>query len=399
MADFKTQLKEAICESKREILGVVALAVNQDGDITHSHAAGKTHLSVDHANDIDADSVFPLASATKLITVIALLRLIQSNSSITIDDTDIVAKYLPELCNQDVISSPPGQPLAYEARQQPITLRQLLTHTSGSGSDILEPRLLAWRKGRGETPKYLSADLPEAIATPSLFQPGGGWAYGAGLDWVGLLIARITGENFSTFVKREVCDVVGCDSLIGFRKSEIEAQGGVVVQVVVKDPQEGLKEHRIPDQKSERGGGGMLASAKNYVKILADLIAKESKLLDEERMDMLFGPQLEEGGTALESLRSQAHIFKGMTGPLTANLPHSSLNHALGGLLITDDTPALGKSANTLAWGGAFGSMWFANREQGVAAFFGGCTFPPGQGKNAQLTGEFVKEVWKGLGE
>lgn len=244
---------------------------------------------------------------------------------------------------------------------------------------------------------YLSAALPDAITTPFLFQPGEGWAYGAGLDWIALLISRITGEKFSDVVKREVCDVVRCDTLIGFHKREIEERGGCVVQVVSQAQDGHLEEYSVPEQKSERGGGGMFASAGNFIKVLAELVAGKSKLLGKEMLDKLFEPQLEEGSKALEALRGQSGVFKSMTGALTEGLQGTAVNHALGGLLIVEDRPELGKSAMTMAWGGAFGSMWFANREQGVAAFYGGSSFPPGQGGNAELMGEFVKEVWRAV--
>lgn len=246
---------------------------------------------------------------------------------------------------------------------------------------------------------HLSAALPDAIALPSLFQPGEGWAYGGGHDWVGLLISRFSNMGLDEWMRKEIFDVVGCDGRIGFWKSKIEEAGGGLVQIVTKTKEGELKEHHVPEQKSERGGGGLYCSANNFVKILADLISPSSKLLSPKMLDIIFAPQLDESSVALKALRSQTPMFTAMTGPLTSTLPPSAINHALGGLLVTEDNPALGKSKGTMTWGGAFGSLWFANRDQGVAAFYGGSIFPPGDAKSGELIGEFIREVWAKVGE
>jgi CubicO group peptidase (beta-lactamase class C family) len=284
--------------------------------------------------------------------------------------------------------------MAFEPRKHGITVRQLLTHTSGSGYDILNPLLQVWRRSRGEQLMSLTAALPDAVATPGLFQPGEGWAYGGGTDWTGLLISRLTGKSLGEFMRKEIFDVVGCDERIGFSKHDV----GEVVQVVTRNKDGTLKPHYVAEQKSERGGGGLFASSRNFIKILADLVALSPKLLDGEMLDVLFGPQLTEGSKALSELRKNGPVFGTMTGPLTASLAPGEINHALGGLLILGDNENLGNTKGTMTWGGAFNCLWFVNREQGVAAFYGSSMFPPGVGESSELMGAFVREVWKSIG-
>jgi CubicO group peptidase (beta-lactamase class C family) len=338
-----------------------------------------------------------LASCTKLITAIAALRLVQQGR-LDLDDSQVVEQHLPELCQQDIITSTPGAPLDCESRKHGITVRQLLTHTSGSGYDILNPLLQAWRKSRCERPMALTAALPDAIATPGLFQPGEGWSYGGGSDWTGLLISRLTNMSLGAYMRKEIFDVVGCDSRIGFSQHEVQ-QHGDMVQVVALGKDGSLTPHFVPEQKSERGGGGLFSSANNFIKILGDLISHEPKLLDAEMLDELFKAQLEEGSKALDQLRNSTPMFAAMTGPLTANVASDGINHALGGLLIAEDNGALGKTRGTMTWGGAFGCLWLVNREQGVAAFYGSCMFPPGEGKTSALMGSFVEEVWSRMSQ
>ena len=314
-----------------------------------------------------------------------------------LDDAEVVEQHLPELCQQEVITSAPGRPLAYEPRKNGITVRQLLTHTSGSGYDILNPLLQAWRTSRGEQPISLSGALPEALAMPGLFQPGEGWSYGGGSDWTGLLISRLTNTNLGDFMRKEIFDIVGCDERNGFSKQEIEKHGEVI-QVALRGEDGVLKPFPVMEQKGERGGGGLFASAANFIKILADLISPDPKVLSKESLDILFGPQLGEGSKALDELRKGAQVFTAMTGPLTSSLPPIGINHALGGLLIAEDSEQLGKTKGTMAWGGALNCMWFANRKEGVAAFYGSSMYPPGEGKSSELMGAFSRDVWAKIG-
>ncbi|KAJ4377894.1 hypothetical protein N0V83_000724 [Neocucurbitaria cava] len=398
MANFETKIKDATSAEKPGILGVVALAIGRNGNPIFSHAVGKTTVNPSNSTSIDKNSVLALASCTKLITAIAALRLVEQGR-FDINDPSIVEKHLPELSQQDVITSPPGQPLTYEKRNKPITVGHLLTHTSGAGYDFLNPTLLAWRKQRGEGPQHLVGVLPDCLEVPSLFQPGEGWAYGSGSDWIGILVSRITDETLGDFMRKEIFDVVGCDHLIGFGTKEIQEDGdATIVQVAIRGENGDLAEYPMPEQKSQRGGGGLWSSADNFAKILADIIAPEPKILSPKTLDILFAARLSEGSGGLTSLREQAPLYQAMIGPLTASLPDTAINHALGGLLITENSEVLGKTKGTMVWGGGFGSLWFANRERGFAAFYGGSAFPPGQGVSSELIADFVSTVWEEVG-
>lgn len=304
----------------------------------------------------------------------------------------MVEKYLRELCQQDIFTSAPGEPLAFEPRKNGITVRQLLTHTSGAAYDILNPLLQTWRKSRGEQPNSLAGALPDALAMPSLFQPGEGWAYGGGHDWVGLLMSRLTNTSLDALFRKEIFDPIGCNERIGFDRLEVEKHGQIV-QLATKGPDGNLKAFSAAGPQGERGGGGLYASAANFIKVLADLIAPEPKILNKQSINTLFAAQLSHP-TALAHLHAASHIVTAMTGPLTEGISSTAVNHALGGLLTTEDGEGLKQSSGTMTWGGAFSCMWFANREKGIAGFYGSSMFPPAHGKSAEMMEEFVKAVW-----
>ncbi|KAF2687566.1 beta-lactamase/transpeptidase-like protein [Lentithecium fluviatile CBS 122367] len=419
MVDEATGATEGV-DTGRKVLGVVAMAGVRDGTPIFTHTSGKTALPLS-APLITKDSILTLASCTKLITSIAALQLVQSGLFI-LDDPTLISTHLPELCAQSVFTSatdPTEFSVMPREPDKPITLRHLLTHTSGSSADFLDPKLIAWRKTRGEDPEsYFSAPYPDALISPLKFQPGQGWQYGAGLDWTGLLIARVTGRELGEYLRSEVFDRVGCDARIGFHRTRLDEEWGIV-EIVMMGPEGRLVPHPWPVAACEledRGGGGMYASAENFFKILADLVSPAPKLLSLQTLDLLFSPQFpaqgggSEGETEeslpLAGLHAAIPFFGSMMTGLITNVPASAVNYGLGGVLITADQGAdggLGKTKGTLSWGGAFNCLWFANRESGVAAFYGSSMFPPGEEGSRGLMEGFVRRVvgrdWDARGE
>jgi CubicO group peptidase (beta-lactamase class C family) len=380
--------------SPNSILAIAMHAIDRTGTPLVTHTSGLTHLNPQSAKPITLDSIFRLASCTKLITSIAALRLVQQGK-LSLDDASIIEKHLPELSSQGVFTTPSGPETT--KRANPITLRMLLTHSSGVGYDILSPALQGLRKSHASPPLALIGPVVDAFGVPLLFQPGEGWAYGGGLDWTGLLIERVSKMRFGEFLRKEVFDVVGCDAGIGF-KGDIEAleREGLCVQTVTRGQGEGggLKEWAVMPQKAELGGGGLFSSVRNYVKILADLIAPDPKLLGKEMLDLLFAPQLGEQSKPAAVLRQSVPVFSSMTGALTKGVRPEGINHGLGGLLVTE-----GEKKGTLVWGGSFNLLWFANREKGVAGFYASSLFPPVDGISTGLMEEFVEEVWGRVGK
>lgn len=389
----KTSTKVTVATSAKHRSNTNASA----GEPILSHASGKTSLE-DNASDITEDSILGLASCTKLLTTIAALKLVEAGH-LSLDDPKLIENHLPELCALEVITSVPGEPLSFAKRSKPLTLRALLTHSSGVGYDMLSPQLQTWRQARGEAPKMLSAPLPEAVATPLLFQPGEGWVYGGGLDWVGLLVECVSGMRLSEYMRKEIFDVVRCDGRIGFNKEALEDVYGIV-QTVTRNGEGQFVNFPYPpvEQKSDRGGGGVYASARNFLKVLVDLVSEEPKLLRAKTLDLLFAPQFTEGSQVLEALCKAKPIFDSMTGALTGGMANEHVNHALGGLLITGDHERLGSTEGTMAWGGAFNCLWIVNRKLGIAAFYGSSMFPPGEKESSILLEGFIKEVWGKIG-
>ena len=79
----------------------------------------------------------------------------------------------------------------------------LLTHSSGLAYDVFDPTLVKWSSAIGRTVSTNSYSL-EGYTLPLLFEPGEGWAYGVGLDWVGHLVSILAHSSFEAYLEKHV---------------------------------------------------------------------------------------------------------------------------------------------------------------------------------------------------
>ncbi|HEX6096647.1 MAG TPA: serine hydrolase domain-containing protein [Thermoanaerobaculia bacterium] len=158
----------------------VQIAVSHRGQIIYSEAFGMTDQ--ESATAATPRSVLRVGSITKQFTAAAILRLAE-RGALTLDDR--IEKYVPE----------------FDPRGRTITLRHLLTHTSGVARDPYLPTM---------TPPILSAPFPREQAIQALnskpfdFTPGSSWKYSnSGFLLLGYAIESITGMSFADFVHSE----------------------------------------------------------------------------------------------------------------------------------------------------------------------------------------------------
>src|SRR5262249_41931459 len=125
-------------------------------------------------------SIFQIASMTKAVTTVAVLQLVEQGK-VTLEEP--LPKHLPKLQKPGVLEGfdAEDQPILRPART-PITLRHLLTHTSGLCYDTWDEKMF----------RYASKAGAGAVG-PLMFEPGTRWQYGQGCDWAGRLVETISG--------------------------------------------------------------------------------------------------------------------------------------------------------------------------------------------------------------
>jgi CubicO group peptidase (beta-lactamase class C family) len=149
------------------------------------------------------DTLFRIASMTKPITAIGIMML-ADEGKLAVDDP--VEKHLPEFRGQMMVAERSGDTITLKKPPRPITLRDLLTHTSG----------LPGSPPTGLSDLYARRNLTLAEVVmaysqrPLEFAPGSKWAYcNAGIDTLGRVIEAVSGQSYESFLKQRLFDPLG----------------------------------------------------------------------------------------------------------------------------------------------------------------------------------------------
>src|SRR4029079_5992762 len=134
-AALSSFLKDAT--DRGDVPGVVVAVVNKEGVVYHE-AFGRSRTLT--STPMTKDTIFNMASMTKPVTSVAIMMLVEEGK-LKLDDE--VAKYLPKYKNPLVITNYNAADSSYQTRpaKGPITIRQLLTHTSGYSYSFSSPML------------------------------------------------------------------------------------------------------------------------------------------------------------------------------------------------------------------------------------------------------------------
>jgi CubicO group peptidase (beta-lactamase class C family) len=154
-----------------------------------------------------ADAIVRIQSMTKAITTVATLRLVEAGA-LGLDTP--VEHWLPELADRRVLTSPTAGLDDTVAADHPITVRHLLTNTSGYGMILanspLQQAMADNGTEAGPDPVTLGADewLRRLAELPLAFQPGAGWRYHHSFGLLGILLARVTGRQLGDHLDDDI---------------------------------------------------------------------------------------------------------------------------------------------------------------------------------------------------
>lgn len=288
-------------------------------------------MNPEEGQQISLDSTFWGFSCTKLLTTIAVLQCVE-NGLIGLDDP--VVTILPELHSPDIITPETNGTFKLTPAKSSITLRQLITHTSGLAYDAMHPVLVAWRDSRGEKPQVMSGKLPEAYSLPLLFEPGTSWVYGAGLDWAGMLVERLNNTKLATYMQRKLFKPVGLDSST-FRPATRPDILANLAQMWCRSNMGELTEISSPyplHARNDSGGMGLVTSTSDFVAILQDLLKDHPALLKPESVAEMFAPQFETETPQYKGLLQQ-EVGARHSSQLCATLTKSLCSHYTSSLL------------------------------------------------------------------
>ncbi len=199
---------------RREMPGLVALVSHHDD--VHVETIGT--LAFDSPAPMSGDTIFRIASITKLIVAVAAMILVE-DCKVRLDDS--IEPWLPELANRRVLKSISSQPDDTVPARRAITVRDLLTYRMGFGSVMAMPgtfpiqTLIREYRIGGDGP-MLPSNAPgmdewlrNLGSLPLLAQPGERWMYHVSGDVLGALVARVSGQSLGAFMRQRIFDPLG----------------------------------------------------------------------------------------------------------------------------------------------------------------------------------------------
>ncbi|KAJ8058100.1 hypothetical protein OCU04_012959 [Sclerotinia nivalis] len=398
MQSFKAKIESAI--AARSLPGVVTVASNASGSFSYTEAHGLHSLKTGASAPLKTDAIFWIASCTKLLTSISALQCV-SRGQLSLDED--VAGILPELKDLEILEGfdENGAPILVKATKY-ITLRQLLTHTSGLAYDVFTPELVRWRATRGEIPSLSAGSLVYRYKTPLMFEPGSAFAYSSGLDWIGKMIERVNNMSLEEYMQKYIMEPLGLNDLT----FHIEKHPSLLSRYVDMAIRDGKTTSTNPtgaivysedkvwtqDQVDDCGGAGGYISMPSYQKILHSITISDGKLLDADMNNELFRGQLTDAQLAIVHAALQVDDMKRIMAP---GLPkETKVDYALGGMVMREDMEGR-RRKGTMHWGGIPHLVWWMDREAGVCGVYGSQLFPPGDGPLGDMFEAFEMAVYK----
>jgi CubicO group peptidase (beta-lactamase class C family) len=310
------------------------------------------------------DTIFNIASMTKPMVAVAALQLYE-RGQLLIDDP--LSKYFPNFANMEVAElDASGDTITGKVpAKQPITLRHLMTHTSGliyGGRGNTAVHKL-YPGGSGAAAETLTgAEFIEKLGgLPLLNQPGATWDYGFGLDVTAQVVEKVSGKSISKYFEENVWKPLGMTDTAFFIPPEKAAR---YAKTLPTDPDTGKPQANSPDLtkplKFECGGGCLSSTAADYMRFALMLLNKGTY-----------------GETRLLGRKTAEYMLTNQLGPevknLIANADPTRADYGFGlGLAVRTEAGRgrLMGSVGDFNWPGASGTNWWADPKEDLVVVF-----------------------------
>ncbi|MEJ1963240.1 MAG: serine hydrolase domain-containing protein [Gammaproteobacteria bacterium] len=247
-AAITRQLEQAV--QRGDTPGAVGVIVDRDGTL-YEAAAGKADVA--GGTPMRTDAIFNIASMTKPVTTVAIMQLFEQGK-LGLDDP--VSKYLPGFDKLQVLTHFNEADGTFEARpaKRVMTLRHLLTHTSGIGYGFSSPILVKLQK-----PGQNEWDVP------LLHEPGEKWTYGASTRVLGMIVEKISGVTLEAYFQPHILKPLGMHDTSFAVPAEKQSRVPPVQQrtdgALQQQPAATLP---VTAPVPSRGDGGLYSTAHDY---------------------------------------------------------------------------------------------------------------------------------------
>jgi methyl acetate hydrolase len=347
-AALSSFLRDAV--ARGEVPGVVAMVVGRDRILYHE-AFGK--LNVARNVEMPRDAIFRIASMTKPMTSTAIMMLLEEGK-IGLDDP--VSKYQPRFGLLKVLSTVNEARGTFDTRPatKAMTIRHLLTHTSGIGYSWSDPGLaVAQRASKTSNDSEL----------PLVHEPGERWTYGASTRVLGDIVQTVTGQRIDAFLASRLAGPLGMVDT----DFDVPAAKHARVVTVHQRTKGALVEQPNPASLGVvvRGDGGLYSTATDYARFVQLILnrgqAGQGRLLKAETVDMMTRNQM---GTV--RVRQQPTADAARSRPFPTGVGQDTWGLGFQIAAVAPTTPH--RRPGSLTWAGINNTHFFIDPSTGVGA-------------------------------
>lgn len=378
-------LKAAV--SRGDVPGVVAGATTAEGTV---YEGGFGERAAGGGTAMTPDTVGWIASMTKAVTGAAAMQLVEQGRLELDGPASAVIPYLGEVGVLEGFDGD-GQPKT-RPPNRPVTLRHLLTHTSGYVYEIWNTDILAYQEAKG-VPQITSCENA-ALTTPLLFDPGERWDYGIGIDWAGKMVEAVSGQRLGQYMKENIFDPLGMGDT-AFRITPAMQERMATMHVRGEDDAwMGMEFTVEQDPEFEMGGGGLYSTVGDYLKFIRMILNKGAanghRVLRPETVEAMSVNSMGDNrvvnlATAMPPYSNDAEFFPGMekTWGLT--------------FMINNEEAPTGRTAGSLAWAGLANSYFWIDPAKGIGGAYLTQVLPFADEKSLPLYLDFETAVYRSL--
>jgi methyl acetate hydrolase len=366
---------------ERHRIPAAVAAVATSSQTLYTGAFGKRDSAA--REPLSANAIFRIASMTKAITTASALQQVEKGK-LALDEP--VSKYLPELGGLQVLEGFDGAMGAPRLRPavQPVTLRRLLTHTSGFAYDTWDPDLFR-----------LAARGPLPRVTPLVSEPGTRWEYSSSIDWAGRIVEAVSGQTLEAYFQQHILQPLGmADTSFILPPGKFDRLMGSFQ----RHPDGTLMENPrlMPDApRAFNGGGGLYSTAADYVRFM-QMILRRGRAAD--------GTQILQAATVESMTTNQVGTLS--AGKLKSVVPSRSSDADFHpgftdgftfGFLYNHQAYEGGRSAGSLAWAGIQNTFFWIDPKRDLCAVLLMQFMPFCDARAVALLRDFERAVYASL--
>ncbi|RAK93887.1 beta-lactamase family protein [Aspergillus costaricaensis CBS 115574] len=390
-----------------QIPGLVYCAVNRAGNTIFSHASGKT--SLDGNSPMTMDTIFWLASCTKLVTSIACMQLVE-RGTLELDNSAQLESLAPELRNVQVLERTADGKFHLVPKQRSITLRMLLNHTSGFGYAFEDLKLRDWSRPVGLDD--FSGNVSDVLHRPLVNQPGTKFQYGVGLDWAGVIVERASGLSLEDYFQLYIYQPLGIKDISFFPTTEMKLSLAAMHQRA-KDGTLSVRDHLYrypllppnPGGEEDRfcmGGAGCFGKPLEFCRIVAALLNDGTsphtgaKIVTSETVEEIFTDQIPTMPRYCNEYTPSGKPELANPCPLIPCSEDLTEGWGLSFSLSHTERPS-GRAAGSGSWEGLANLFWFADRTNGIGGIIASQILPYGDLEVINCSESVEKIIYNGL--